>query len=891
MVIRSTQDLCLPLHDANNSAQAGGKAANLERAAGLGFSIPESFVITTSALDYFLKQTALHARVTTFLAELTTPIGDLHKRDYENLCHEIMAASVPDRLRFEFASHAEPLLARAPHGLVVRSSARCEDSGDASFAGIFESFLCIRTEEELWRSIKQCWCSCWNPQAAAYADRMGLSMEPDGMGVLLQETLHPDSSGVIFTADPVTGSPWQFTVNATFGFLEAAIDGEAAMDSYRLGWDTADILDQDIAAKTTRLTPGDSRLLAEPNDPVKAHQPSLDDKNLHMLWSAAAEIDRAFARPMDIEWVMQSDRLVIVQVRPITSLPQFFPHDLAEEDAQLTWYLSSPYWYEPAEVGGRLVAPLFRHIWDADMWLRAVPEGMDLLSRNCREMDFNGYRYTTDGWSGVSPDYLDLLAAQGEEEQITQIFKSLEGRLDEIDVDLRGIWAEGKERILDSTGAFREEIDSTVTVRELIPFLLQMLEVDPRGNFMGYGAPQSLGLLCERMLKRFLHEWLPEFPVASLVLGLPSFSHARVAAAQGIGRRIKEKPVRNALETMPLEELMPYLIDHGNGKTFMQEIEELCWTFGQCPPSWRDRPSIWTTGTASAADFATEILVTIKKAMQGSSRDVGQLQTANGKIAQQAADQVRQQLSPSLHGRFDKLLDWTRFWYPILDDRLWPGGREQLMRYELLWRIATGLIRQGILDRPEEVLLLSREDLASYQTDSTFDLQRAFLASRAQYAKNGRLSPPPYLGKSPSSSADPVDLTPSVVASANSAENTSANGHKQLAGTGRSPGKTQGRARVASGLSTAFVDDLSNEDILVCLQEIPYRVDWLAIFLVTKGLVAASTCGAGLHHAMQIARECGVVYVELTAELVAQIADDTLIELDGAQGLVTILKE
>ena len=66
-------------------------------------------------------------------------------------------------------------------------------------------------------------------------------------------------------------------------------------------------------------------------------------------------------------------------------------------------------------------------------------------------------------------------------------------------------------------------------------------------------------------------------------------------------------------------------------------------------------------------------------------------------------------------------------------------------------------------------------------------------------------------------------------------------------------------------------------------------MDWLAIFLVAKGLVAADNCGAGLHHAIQIARECGVVYVELSKESVRQIADNALIELDGRAGLVTIL--
>ena len=112
---------------------------------------------------------------------------------------------------------------------------------------------------------------------------------------------------------------------------------------------------------------------------------------------------------------------------------------------------------------------------------------------------------------------------------------------------------------------------------------------------------------------------------------------------------------------------------------------------------------------------------------------------------------------------------------------------------------------------------------------------------------------------------------------------------KELVGIGRTVGKIQGHAKVASGLPAAFLDKLTDHDILVCLEEIPFRVDWLAIFLVAKGLVAADNCGAGLHHAMQIARECGIVYVELSKELVREIPDNALIELDGRKGLVSIL--
>lgn len=882
--IDPTDIFCLPLDQPVSLDQTGGKAANLARVSSLGLAIPNSFVITTAAVNYFLKDTGLHERITRYLAELTSQRRDRQNAAYEVLCQEVMAADIPHGLREEIASHAQPLLSGAPHGLAVRSSACCEDLDHASFAGIFKSFLCIRSEHDLSDRIKQCWCSCWKPQAIAYADRMGLTLAPHSMAVLVQETLYPDRSGVIFTADPLTGNPWRFSVNATFGFLQAAVDGQAVADCYQVEWNTGKTVDQSIATKTTSLRPGDAGLETERIDSSRAAQSSLEEKTLQLLWSTAAVIEQAFNKPMDIEWVMQSDLLTIVQARPITALPQFFPHTLAKQDAQFTWSLSSPYWYVPAEVGGALVAPLFRHIWDAEMWRRPVPDGLDLLSRACREQDFNGYRYTTDGWSGVSGNWLDILVERGEEQELQRICESTEQRLDEIEVELRTDWEQGKQRILDASRHSRERILATETARELISPLLQQIEFDPRGNYMGYGAPQSLGTLCERMLKRFLQQQLAGFPVERLVMGLPSYSYVRLAAAQHIGRLISEKPVREALQTMPLEDVIPFLMDHAVGDVFLQQFEEFCWNYGQCPPSWRNRPPMWTTGTPAWADFSTELLVTIKKAMQGNSRDIELVQSTNRKIRQEAAEQARQQLPASLLHRFNKLLDWASFWFPILDDRLWMGGRQHLTRYELLWQVATRLTAEGVIDHAEEIFMLGRDDLLHYEEDAAFDLRSAFLTNRAEYAKNKRLSPPPWIGKSPAAS------TALPTRDTNSPRNTSpVTTYIELPGTGRSPGTIQGRARVASGLSAAFLDKLTDQDILVCLEEIPFRVDWLAIFLVARGLVAATNCGAGLHHALQIARECGVVYVELPDERVEQIADNALIELDGSTGLVTIL--
>jgi len=132
---------CLPLELADNLTLSGAKAFNLARISSLGLAVPDSFVITTAALDYFLTHAGLQERVALILTEQTDESSDRQNEVYEHLCRDVMAADIPDKLRVATNPLIKPLLSSAVNGLAVRSSASCEDSDQASFAGIFETAM------------------------------------------------------------------------------------------------------------------------------------------------------------------------------------------------------------------------------------------------------------------------------------------------------------------------------------------------------------------------------------------------------------------------------------------------------------------------------------------------------------------------------------------------------------------------------------------------------------------------------------------------------------------------------------------------------------------------------------------------------------------------------
>lgn len=854
--------------------EAGGKVTNLQRVSALGLEIPDSIVLTRSALGRFLDKTGLRSQVVSYMNELQGQT--LRERDiaYERLAHRFLTNEFPAELQRHLGGMADSLLADAPYGLAVRSSAAHEDGASASFAGVFESFLCRKSLVSLEVAVRRCWCSLFTPQALSYADKMQIDVEADGMAVLVQTTLSPRASGVVFTADPVTGNPWRFLIESTFGLLQDVLSARAPADAFTVDWKTGELLDEAIADKPRVLHPGVDEVQPVELSEAEAKQRSLDASALARIHDAALKIDEAFDCRVDIEWVVDRDGLKIVQVRPISALPEFFPHSLTAEEASKTWSLAEG-WYTPAERDGKLVAPLGSDNWSTPMWTLAVPDGLDLLRRTALEKDFNGYRYDTGTWAGISGDGLDRLEHEGNQEALREICQVHEKCLDEIEAELRAAWLEGHEELLQLPRRAIELVSSTDTAADLTPMLCDLLAPDPRGDRMSLGAPQSLGSLCLAMLKLFVREHDPNFQFDQLILGTPSFSHIRVAEAQQYVYDVTDPALRRIICEADTADVLSFLKSEKKYAGFLADYEGLCLRFGATPPSWVGRPwpFLWDD-----LDW-TSLFDIMRKTLRGEMESVSVRQRENEAARSLATAEFGQKLSQVHRERFDKLLDWTLFWVPVLDSRLWGGNCKWGAQYELLWHVAQRLVNERVLDSPADILFLETGQLRRHRSNAKDETRESFLHNRAEYRKNRRLDPPVHLGVIATEIAKAEDL--------GRADRTVASGGALIRGIGRSPGARVGRAYRAIG--DVDIQTLSSEDILVCVSRLPYRLDWLSLYLVAGGVVITRQSGTALHHALQLAREFGVPYVELAPGDAESIPAGAEIRVDGSAGTVEVL--
>lgn len=204
-------------------ALVGGKGANLGELVKNGFPVPDGFIVTTEVYRTIVETTGLDLRI----KERVTATRD----DDSSIRTELESLTIPEEIREAIIEAYAKLGRRA---VAVRSSATSEDLPGATFAGQQDTYLNVVGEEEVLDAVRRCWGSLWTDRAIAYRGKRGIDSRDVRMAVIVQNMVHAEAAGVLFTANPVTGHRNQMVVDASPGLGEAVVSGLVTPDHYVL---------------------------------------------------------------------------------------------------------------------------------------------------------------------------------------------------------------------------------------------------------------------------------------------------------------------------------------------------------------------------------------------------------------------------------------------------------------------------------------------------------------------------------------------------------------------------------------------------------------------------------------------------------------------------------
>jgi pyruvate, water dikinase len=200
--------------------------------------------------------------------------------------------------------------------LAVRSSAADEDGAEASFAGQHLTLLNVPSWEQLTAALSEIWWSANSDSAITYRQRVGLFTRPS-VGVVVQALLDPDSAGVMFTQNPVTGAD-ERVIEASLGLGEAVVAGLVIPDHYRVDR-SGEVLERSPGLKKIAVrTLPNGGTVEQQVAPELVERLCLDDGALGELNALADRCEHVYGRGRDIEWAIADGTLYLLQCRAVT---------------------------------------------------------------------------------------------------------------------------------------------------------------------------------------------------------------------------------------------------------------------------------------------------------------------------------------------------------------------------------------------------------------------------------------------------------------------------------------------------------------------------------------------------------------------------------------------
>lgn len=862
----------------------GGKGANLGELRQAGFPVPPGFCVTTSVYDAVVGQSD---RMDSFYEELgllNVQANEEIRRLSQRMQQHISSLPIPDET-IEDILGAWREMGDKPV-VAVRSSATAEDLPTASFAGQQDTLLNVKGERQLFEAIRQCWSSLFSERAIAYRIKNGFDHRSVRLAVIVQRLIVPDVSGVMFTADPITGNRSIISIDASFGLGEALVSGLVNPDLYQVR--QGEIVKKQISCKKSAVcTLAEGGTAVEELPEPKQKEQALSDEEIVTLARMGERIEAHYGSEQDIEWCLSGGQFYIVQARPITSI---FPLPKAPDDGlhvyfsfghmQMMTDAMSPagisIWQMTrdfaaageeraaalVEAGGRLFMDATRSLQVGlarKVTLQMIGKMDALIASAARQIldRFPLKEESSSGWEGLE-EMLPRLA--------TQVLKDMlegEGQAAYTEVE------DGADHLVDIC---RQRLDECGGA-DKITYIHQNYESLAR-YLMGENFHYMVASMVAQHLLELLAKWW-NFDGGELITlnkSLPFNVTSEMGLELGdVADTARPYPeltayLRNAAE----DGFMEGLDAIAGGPEFKAAFAKWLERYGvRCPGEidimrtrWAERPYM----------LIPSIVGHLDSLQHGEHRE----RFSQGEQeAERAAGRILTQVRGLEDGAFKERIV-SRL---ITVYRSFMGLREHhkfvLVRHLALYRKAVlelgdDLAAQGVLNERNDMFFLALPEMKEIINGTFAEDVLSLIAARKESFKHYQRLQPPRVFTSEG------EIIEGRLDGGDAPEGA-------LIGLPVSPGVVEGRARIVLDPSTA---SLKEGEILVAPFTDP---GWTPLFQQAKGLI--TEIGGMMTHGSVVAREYGIPAIVGVERATTLIRDGELLRLDGTTGHVIVLEE
>jgi phosphoenolpyruvate synthase/pyruvate phosphate dikinase len=856
----STQPYIVELDSKDSLAPSvvGSKSASIADLMSNGTVVPPGFVIRAAAFDDFISP--VKTEIKEILATVDVENASSAFQASDTISELLEPLPTPQGLENSIAAR----LVDSSTAYAVRSSATAEDLADASFAGMYDTFLNSIGSESVMSRIRDVWTSYYAGRAISYRQQQGIPHESGSMAVLIMELVDSEAGGVIFTRDPRDGTD-QIIVNVALGLGEGVVSGVAQSDSFTLDSRSLEITSRNVIDKERMVAPGmTGSIRSEPVPAAKRSVAALSDEQILAVVKAAMTIKETAGGDRDIEFAVDGDAVHILQSRPITTGAKQetdFPVEWdSPEDEKLYWTAGKQP-NLPLEIDYQMMASVAQK--------RSVDTVGQYMGRNDLRKLVNGYLF-----SAESP--------RDPEETRARLFKH---------------HLQGRRYLAKRTTFYREEIEP-VLLKNLREIELVRPDDDARIPDHITNLRSTMGLAADHQNDLHWRGWAG-FPrgkndigvLFSKITGKPVIEASNLTLAlDHMTARLTKRLIGIALLVKNDEWLTEVfaarnyesLFQRVNGKRptvkrFRTRFQAMMKIWGRrngigygsawkpTDPSWNMNPEI---PLDSIGSFVRQDLESLGRShSELVQKRLSAIRTVRERIGRDK--KVRREFEFELFRATRNVQTMENHNY-LIEQRSFGEYRESINRAGM------ALTREGLIATPDDIfyLRLSQLDDAAEASDYS-GLRSQVIQAKYEDAENSKLTRPDFLGtKPPQTEKDGSGADEPL-------RGLSKDG-QTLHGEPSSAGSFTGTARVVI-TRTSRPPDVKKGDILVTENTGP---DWVPIFPLIGGLILDG--GDNFQHASLISREYGIPCVIQSKEATKIIADGQLVTVDGTAGTVTL---
>ena len=733
----SRKNFIVDLDEVRKESAVGNKARNLSFLANNGYNVPRTLVCLFDAYSHFRR-------------------GD---------------ASLLKHLEDDLHSHID-----TGKRYSVRSSANIEDATSYSFAGQFYTQLNVSGVSDILDAINAVWKSVDAVNELDYIKTVK-SDQTIQMGVIIQEMVIPEFSGVIFTRNPLTGLD-EAVVEAVDGLGDALVQEGVTPDRWVYKW-------------------GDW-----------VEKPKNGDQRTSIILEIikeAKKLEKLYGTPLDLEWCYDGEMIHWLQLREITALDsaKLFSNKISREFLPgmikpLVWSVN---------------IPMINSSWK-DLFKEAIGNAADSIDVHKLSKQFYYRAYFNMGIIGdifevlgMPREALEILAGIESAGQDRPIFRPSNKTFVHLPRMLitalrKLMFSKAIEKFLNDFRKHYNRINSveldSLGYQETISYIDELFSLNRHGSYMVI-VSQLLNSLYNMMLKQMLSR---EFNTEDLHLS-PRTRRLRDSDPRYMIDRMRiaysslERDMKDSVEAITSEQLPSDIERSEFGQLYIQFMEQ----FGHLSdsgndfsrPAWKETPNV--------------VINLIKNKEAESGRKISRDNLELARFLK------RKRIYRAIFGRAMRYQE-----YRELVNSLYTFGYSQFRRFFL--HLADLLKDAELIDHKEDIFYLKYNEVRKLVTN---DLDHNDARVRIEQRKmemdkyEDLVLPEIIIGDAP-----PINLLQQKIG-------------MELTGVGTAGGHYTGPARVVRGVGD--FGKIKEGDVLV----IPYSdVSWTPLFSLAKAVISES---------------------------------------------------